>query len=153
MSFQIFKTRFFCLFYKFGIQLVTACHKWYIHKRTVFLFYRTFEQFALIQVVIEQFGFLFVAFFHNFQSAHLFEPFKYLTADIDSVCRRCIVKRACVCMCLVCKHGRCSRKYILCNQIFADDRDNNTRWSDILLDSTIDETIFCHIYRFRQEAG
>ena len=140
-------------FYKFGIQLITACHKWYIHKRTVFLSYRTFEQFALIQVIIEQFGFLFVAFFHNFQSAHLFEPFKYLTADIDSVCRRCIVKRTCVCMCLVCKHSRCSRKYILCNQIFTDDRDNNTRWSDILLDSAIDETIFCHIYRLRQEAG
>ena len=153
MSFQILKSSFFCFLNEFCIQICIACHEWYIHKRTIFRDNSSFEQFALIKEIIKNFCFPFVAFFHYFKSAHLLKPFEDFTTDIDSVCRWCIIKRFCICMCLICKHCRCSRENILCDQIFTDDCDHYTSRSDIFLNSTINHCIFCYIYRFGKKTG
>ena len=54
---------------------------------------------------------------------------------------------------LITKHGRCTGKHILSDQILTDDHDNHTCRSDIFLYAAIDHTVFCHIYRLGQKAA
>ena len=75
------------------------------------------------------------------------------TAYVDAICIRCIIKGTSICMCLIGKHGRCSRKNIFCDQILADNGDYHTCRSDVLLNAAIDNTIFAYINRLGKETG
>ena len=75
------------------------------------------------------------------------------SANIDSVCRRSVVERIRICMRFVFQHRRCAWKHIFCDQVFPDNHDHNTCRSDIFLYASIDHSIFCDIYRLREETG
>jgi len=149
VSFEVYKTCCLCFFDEFSIHVFVTCNERNIHQRTGSRLYCAFEEFALIQEIIEDLGFLDVSSLHFLQSAHSFEPFEDFAAYIDAVSVRCVVQGTCICMCLICKHGWCSRKDILCDEVFADDDDYHTCRSDIFLDTTVDDAVFGYIYRLR----
>ena len=153
MSLQIFQSGFFCFFHKFGIQIFVSCHKWNIHQRTVFFLHGSFEQLTFVQKIVQQFSFLFIFLFHRRKAAHLLQPLKHFSANIDSVCRRSVVERIRICMRFIFQHRRCAWKHIFCDQVFPDNHDHNTCRSDIFLYASIDHSIFCDIYRLREETG
>ena len=111
------------------------------------------EKLAGIKEIVKDLCFLLVAFLHLFQTAHFLQPFENFTAYVDAICIRCIIKGTSVCMCLIGKHGRCSRKNIFCDQILADNGDYHTCRSDVLLNAAIDNTIFAYINRLGKETG
>ena len=153
MTLQILQSCLFCLFDKFCIQFRITCNKRYIHKRTGFFFHSTMEQFALIQEIIKNLCFFLIFFFHGLQTTLFFQPFEYFSADIDAITVRSIVQRIGICVCLIFHHGRSTRKYIICDQIFSYDSNYHTCRTYILLNSTVNNRIFAYVNRFRQEAG
>ena len=145
----------FASFTNLASRFFVSCYKRNIHQGAVFFNNGSLEQLDSDpenhKVILLSFHCLsFIAV----KSAHFLEPFEYFAANVNAICRRCIVQEiiasACVLYCsIVGVPGSTSSA----NQVLTNNDDNSTGRSDVLLNSTIDNTVFCHINRFRQKAG
>ena len=154
MTLQVFQSSSLCFCNKLCIQILIASDKRHIHQRTVFLANRALEQLALVEVVVEDGSLFFVPLLDGFQSAHLLQPLEYLAANVNAICRRCIIQGLCVCLCLPFQHGRgvCNRCFFR-NQVVPNNHDDNTSRANVLLNAAPDDTVLGNINRFAQEAG
>lgn len=72
-----------------------------VQKNTVFWYNSSFEHLALIQVIIQNLCFFLIVFFHCSKSALFFQPFEDFAANINSITRRCVIKRTFVRLCFI----------------------------------------------------
>ena len=80
----------------------------------------SWEELALIEVIIKYSGFLFVVSFHSFQTAHfVFNPFKHQFANVNGVAGGSVEHRTIIGVGYVVEHGggnfHCFAKEIFSN--------------------------------------
>ena len=90
---------------------------------------------------------------HSLKTAHFLYPLEYLAADIDSIARRCVIKRICVSLSFPLEHCRCALENVVSDKIFSDDSNNNAGRTNVLLNTAVNNAVLCYVNRLRQEAG
>ena len=153
MTLQVYKACCGCFLNELGIQLIISGYEGNIHQRTVFLHNSSLEHLALVQEIVQDLCLLLVMLLHCLKAAHILNPLEYQAADIDTIARRCIIQRLCICLRLVLQHGGNKFRKVIADQILTDDHYNHTGRSNVLLYTEVNEAVIGYIYRLGQNVG
>ena len=106
MALQVHKARSFRFLNKLCVQFVAACDKRDVHQGAVLRDNRATEHLRVVEIAVQDAGFLFVQLLHFLQAADgVFDPIEHQHADVDRIARRCIEHGAVVHMRLIVEHG------------------------------------------------
>ena len=154
MTFKVFKASSLRLSDELLFHFLVTDDKRHIHQRAILRTDSALEHLALIEEIVKDLCLLFVVCLHAFEAAHLLDPLEHLTADVDAVARRRIVKGTVVSLDLPVAHSRSLlERRTVSDQILTDNNNLHACRADILLNAAIDNTILRHINRLREEAG
>ena len=122
-----------------------------IHAAAIlFLRDRRHEQFRLVEALIEQVCFRFVALLYPLHAAVLFQPAQRQHGCINRQYRRRVEHRTAVYVRLIVQHRRDITAYLTEAALFDDD-EGHTRRRKVLLRTAVDDVVLAHINRTAED--
>ncbi len=107
---------------------------------------------AVVEVIVEEFGFFGIAFEHAFGTAVGFDPVEDEAHDIDGIAGRRIEHRAILGMSVIAQHGGNGAGEVFADEGLADDDEGDASIGEGFLGTGIEQAAFGDIERFTEDA-